>query len=517
MRKVLVRNSLMKLKGGVEMKGKVILVGAGPGDIGLLTLKGIEAIKQADVVIYDRLVGEEILKLIPKQAEIINAGKRSSDHKIPQCEINKILLEKALEGKNVLRLKGGDPFLFGRGGEELELLKEYSVDFEVIPGITSALAVPAYAGIPVTHRNFASSVHIVTGHRKNNEPADIDFKSCVLWGGTLVFLMSLSNIEYIADGLISNGMRKETLCAVIENGTRPKQRKIIASVSEISDLCKKENVKSPAVIVVGDVCSLSDDFDWFDNLPLKGKSVVVTRPEDRSGEISEMFRNLGAEVIEYPCVRTISLIDEALFDDISKKIKTYDVIVFTSPAGVKFVFEELFKRKMDGRFFFGKKIAVIGSATGDELKKYGLFYDFMPKVYNGKNLGKTLILQGEIGKVLLLRAREASNDIIDELKKGDIEFNDTAVYYTEYVNDKSFELEDKIINGEIDYVTFTSASTVKAFVSSIHRGYDKFTGVCIGEKTNDEAIKYGIRTIVSENAVIADMVSAVVSEVRGRE
>ncbi len=499
------------------MKGKVILMGAGPGDIGLLTLKGMEAIKQADVVIYDRLVGEEILKLIPKQAEIIDAGKRSSNHKIPQCEINKILLEKALEGKNVLRLKGGDPFLFGRGGEELELLKKHNVDFEVIPGITSALAVPAYAGIPVTHRDFASSVHIVTGHRKNNEPADINFKSCVLWGGTLVFLMGISNIEYIMSGLISNGMRKNTPCAVVENGTTPKQRKIIASISEISDLCEKEGIKSPAVIVVGEVCSLSGDFDWFNNRPLKGKRIVVTRPEDRKGNISERFRNLGAEVIEYPCIKTISLIDEELFEDISKKIKVYDVIVFTSPAGVKLVFDEFFKRKIDGRFFFGKKIAVIGSATGNELKRYGLFYDFMPKIYSGKNLGKTLVLQGKKIKVLLLRAREGSDDIINELKKGDIEFNDTAVYYTEYVNGRGFELENRIINGEVDYVTFTSVSTVKAFVSSVCGGYDKFKGVCIGEKTNMEAVKHGIRTIVSENAVIEDIVSAVVSEVGRHE
>jgi len=495
------------------MKGKVILAGAGPGDVELLTLKAVDAVKRADVVIYDRLVGEEILKLIPENAEKIDAGKQSSNHKIPQYEINKILVEKALSGKNVLRLKGGDPFLFGRGGEELELLCENDIDFEVIPGITSALAVPSYAGIPVTHREYSSSVHIIAGHRKNNKPVDIDFKSCVLWGGTVVFLMGVSNMEYIMAGLISNGMKKDMPCAVIERGTMPKQRKIISTVSEISDLCKKENIKSPAVTVVGEVCALSGDFDWFGKLPLKGKRIVVTRPKDRNGELSEKFRKFGAEVIEYPCIKTISLIDGKLFNDIKQKIKSYNLIVFTSPIGVKYVFDEFFKRKIDGRFFFGKKFAVIGSATGAELKKYGLFYDFMPENYNVKDLGRMIGKYSREKKVLLLRARDGSDDIINELESAGTEFNDTAVYYTSYVNNSGYELETKIINGEIDFITFTSVSTVKAFVSSVHKGYDKFTGVCIGEKTNNEAAKHGIKTIVSENAVINDMVSAVLSEV----
>ena len=253
------------------MKGKVTLIGAGPGDVGLLTLKGREALKHAEVVIYDRLVGDDVLKLIPKNAEKIDAGKESANHTIPQERINEILLEKALEGKNTIRLKGGDCFLFGRGGEELELLAKNDIDFEVIPGITSALAVPAYAGIPITHRDFVSSVHIITGHQKKNEPVKIDFDNCVSCKGTLVFLMGVSNMKLIMDGLMEHGMSKDMPSAVIEQGTRPRQRKVIATVGTIVDECKKQNIKSPAIIVVGEVCILSNQFDWFSKLPLKRK------------------------------------------------------------------------------------------------------------------------------------------------------------------------------------------------------------------------------------------------------
>ena len=496
------------------MKGKVILIGAGPGDFGLMTIKGFEMLKNADVVVYDRLVGEDILRFIPENAEKIDVGKKASEHKIPQYEINRILTEKALSGKNVVRLKGGDCFLFGRGGEEVEFLKNNDIDFEVVPGITSALAVPAYAGIPITHRDFASSVYIITGHKKDNEPLDINFENCVKCGGTLVFLMGVSNIKYITEGLISNGMKKDMPCGVIERGTLPNQRKIISTVSDIAEICENEKIESPAVIIIGKVCELGYDFDWFEKLPLKGKNIVVTRPKDRAEGISEKLKKLGAYVMEYPCIETISLIDDKLFYEILKKIELYDWIVFTSPSGVKFVFDSFFNKKIDGRIFYGKKIAVIGNATGDELKKYGMFYDAMPEIYDGKDLG---ILLGKITKgkkVLLLRAKDGSSELTYELEKTEVQFDDTAVYYTNYINNQDNMVKEKILKGDIDYITFTSSSTVKAFAISVNKGYDKFTGVCIGEKTNSEAIKHGINTIVSNGAVIDDMVSLIVSEVK---
>lgn len=496
------------------MRGKVTLVGAGPGDLGLLTIKGYEFIKSADVVIYDRLVGEDIINIIPESAEKIDVGKESSKHKVPQSNINKLLLEKALDGKNVVRLKGGDCFLFGRGGEELEFLKENSVEFEIVPGITSALAVPAYAGIPATHRDFVSSIHIITGHQKNNEALNINFKNCVECGGTLIFLMGVANIGNIMNGLISNGMKKDMPCGVIENGTKFNQKKFIATVGTIEEICKKENIKSPSIIIVGEVCKFSEHFDWFSKLPLKGKCIVVTRPKDRIDLLSKNLKNLGAEVIEYPCIETISVIEDSLIEDIVIKIKAYDIIVFTSPFGVKSVFEKLYDKKIDGRIFGNKKIAVIGGATGAELEKYGLFADIMPESYDGKSLGSLLGKKAKDKNVLLLRAKNGSDEIIEELKSAGIKFDDTAVYYTKCKNCFDDNIKRKIESGTVDFVTFTSKSTVEAFTSLVKTGYDKFIGVCIGEKTNNEALKYKIRTIISEKADINYMISAIVSEVK---
>ena len=250
------------------MAGMVTLVGAGPGDPGLLTVKGRQALEQAQVVVYDRLVGPEILALIPAQAEAIDVGKRASHHPVPQEQISRILLEKAQQGKRVVRLKGGDPFLFGRGGEELELLSEHHIPFQEVPGITSAIAAPAYAGIPVTHRDWASSLHIVTGHQRAGKELTIDFEALVRAGGTLVFLMGVSALEAICRGLLDAGMDPATPVAVVERGTTPEQRRVSAPLGQLSQAARQAAVESPAVIVVGGVCSLAEDFDWYDSLPL---------------------------------------------------------------------------------------------------------------------------------------------------------------------------------------------------------------------------------------------------------
>lgn len=496
------------------MAGKVTLIGAGPGDPGLMTIKGRELLEGAEVVVYDRLVSKDILKLIPTSAEKIDAGKESSNHKIPQEEINKILLNKALEGKNVVRLKGGDSFLFGRGGEELELLYENKIDFQVVPGITSALAVPTYGGIPVTHRDFASSVHIITGHQKKNESLKIDFKSCVNCGGTLVFLMGVANLDAIMKGLIENGMSSNMPCAVIEQGTTASQRKIVATISTITELAAKNNIKSPSIIIVGQVCSLSDKFDWFDNLPLKGKKIVVTRPKERAGSLCHKLKSLGADVIEYPCIETISLMDNDLTKKVVEKINEHNIIAFTSPSGVKIFFEALKKIGKDLRVFGNKKIAVIGSATGEEIEKYGIIPDFLPLTYDGKNLGKLIAENANNEKVLLLRAREGSREITDELKASNICYEDMAIYYTDYIGDTASEYYENIKNGAVDFVTFTSASTVKAFNKLFNSKEYYFTALCIGEKTGKEAEALGIKTIVSPEATIDSMVETLAMEVK---
>lgn len=497
----------------MTMKGKVTLIGAGPGDVGLITIKGYEALKKAEVVVYDRLVGEDVLKLIPENAEKIDAGKESSNHTIPQGRINEILLEKAMEGKNTIRLKGGDCFLFGRGGEELELLEKNNIQFEVIPGITSALSVPAYAGIPVTHRDFVSSVHIITGHQKKNEPVRIDFENCVKCKGTLVFLMGVSNMKLIMDGLMEHGMREDMPCGVIEQGTRPQQRKVIATVSTIALECKKENIKSPAIIIVGEVCSLSNQFDWFSRLPLKGKEIVVTRPKERQGVLSDKLKALGAHVIQCPCIETNSIMDDSLLNNIFQKIEKYKWLVFTSPAGVKSVMEFMKNKRLDGRRFAGVKIAVIGQATGEELEKYGLYPDLMAKEYNGRKLGELLASTADKSdKVLLLRATKGAPEVLEELSKAGIEYEDLPVYETVYKVDKeqAEAIKTQVNEGNADYITFTSASTVEAFVSALDCDKDKFTAVCIGEKTMKTAQKYGMNTIMSSSATIDDLIQCMV-------
>ena len=265
------------------MPGKVTLVGAGPGDPGLLTRKGLEALQKAEVVVYDRLVGPAILAMMPETAEQINVGKEASHHLVPQDQINQILLDKALEGKNVVRLKGGDPFLFGRGGEELELLAEHGIPFEEVPGITSAIAAPAYGGIPVTHRDYCSSVHIITGHQRAGKPLTIDFEALVRTKGTLVFLMGVTAMPAIVEGLLSAGMDGETPAAMVESGTTPAQRRCDATLRTLPERAVEMGIHSPAIIIVGKVCALSEKFCWFDKLPLKGQRVLVTRPRERAG------------------------------------------------------------------------------------------------------------------------------------------------------------------------------------------------------------------------------------------
>lgn len=491
------------------MKGKVTLVGAGPGDLGLLTLKGREALENAQVVVYDRLVGSDILSLIPKEAEKINAGKKCSEHLIPQKEINSILVEKAKEGKNVVRLKGGDCFVFGRGGEELIELRENGIEFEVVPGITSALAVPAYAGIPVTHRDFVSSVHIITGHLKENNDLTVDFDSLVKLKGTLIFLMGLKNIDFIVNGLISAGMSENILCAVIQNGTRNTQKTVLSPLNEISQRVKEEKIESPAIIAVGEVCSLKNKLDWFERLPLKGCKIIVTRPEDRISTLSERLKKLGAEVIENPCIKIKSSIGSKIsFAEIKDKIKLSNWIVFTSPSGVDVFFRELKKAKLDARLFGDKKLAVIGSGTAKALSEYNLRYDLMPEEYYTHKLAYALCekcIKGE--KICILRAEAGSEELTDILAKNDIKFYDIGIYETIYENEDKNNLVNMINNGEIDFVTFTSKSTADAF-AEITKGADrnKIKAVCIGEKTKKAAEEKGYRCYISNETTIASII-----------
>ena len=490
--------------------GSVILVGAGPGDPGLLTQKGRQAIENAQVVVYDRLVSPAILSLIPKDAEKINVGKESSNHLVPQEEINRILLRKAQEDKRVVRLKGGDPFLFGRGGEELELLEAAGIPFQVVPGVTSALSVPAYAGIPVTHREFCSSVHIITGHARAGAELSIDFDALKRTGGTLVFLMGVTSLPKICKGLLDAGMAPDIPAAVIEKGTCPGQRKLISTLEKLPSEAEKAGVKSPAIIVVGKVCSLSNRFDWFDCLSLKGKTVVVTRPEDRSGTLTQRLRELGAEVVDYPCIRTVAREENPELEEAIGNLSRYRCLVFTSPAGPEIFFRRLRAAGRDARALSGLTLAAIGPKTAKALEKHGVTADLVPETYDSDHLAKAL--EAVEGPVLLCRASRGSAALPEMLESKGIPFADVPIYDTVYTAPDPQKVDALL--GEKLLVTFTSASTVRGFVESLPgRDLKNVIGCCIGKQTEAEAKKYGLTTVVSQEATMESLMKTI-KEVR---
>lgn len=494
------------------MTGKVTLVGAGPGGRELLTLAGAAAIEKADAVVFDRLVNEDILGLIPETAVRVNVGKENNHHPVPQDQINEILVRLAKEGKNVVRLKGGDCYLFGRGGEECEYLLENGVPFQVIPGVTSALAAPAFAGIPVTHRDFCSSVHIITAHARAGKPLQIDFDSLVKEGGTLVFLMGLTALEQVMAGLLAAHIAPDMPAAVIENGTRGNQRKVVATVSDLAPQVRAAGLKSPALIIVGKVCTLSDRLDWFTPLPLHGKTVVVTRPRERAGTLAARLREQGANVIEAPCIQTVERENvQPLADALRQK---HDWAVFTSPAGVHAAVHALAKLGRDLRALYGMKLAAIGRGTADALAGYGLTADLIPAQYDGEHLADALLEalpQG--GAALLLRAAAGGQILPEKLKAAGVYVTDVPLYDTEYSCAKADELRAMLEQGAADIVTFTSMSTVEGFVQAVGAAdYTGFTALCIGEQTAQAARRYNMNVKIAENATIDAMIACLLEE-----
>lgn len=479
----------------MKKKGKVWLVGAGPSDVGLFTLKGKEVLEGAETVVYDKLVGEAILKFIPKCAKKVYVGKVSGNHSVPQEEINNILLREALDGKKVVRLKGGDPFLFGRGGEELELLAENSIEFEIVPGITSAISVPAYAGIPVTHRDFTSSLHIITGHTKK-DGSSIDYASLVNLNATLVFLMGVKELSTICTSLIKAKLDKNTPAAIIESGTTSKQRKVVSTVEHLPRRASEENIGTPSVIVIGEVASLSNKFSWIEKRPLNSVKVLVTRPETKASRLTKKLYNEGAEVVEIPTIETKPI--ESNLVKCIENLNEYQWIILTSPTGVEEFFKALIKNSIDIRKLLGVKFAAVGSATKKAIGNKGIIVDFIPSKYNGETLAKELIPHIN-GKVLIPRAKMGSNLLAKLLQESNVEYNDIPIYET---NILSQEINPK----DFDYIAFTSASTVKGFVNSVKGDYSGISAICIGHETESEAKKYFNKTYVSKVATLDSMV-----------
>lgn len=494
------------------MAGKVWLVGAGPSDGGLLTIKGRAVLEQAEVVVFDALVGPEILAWIPPQAEKINVGKRAGHHLKSQEEINRILLEKALEGRRVVRLKGGDPFLFGRGGEELELLTEHGVAYEVVPGVTSAVAVPAYCGIPVTHRDFCSSVHIITGHKRQGKPLELPFRALAETGGTLVFLMGLTALPEICQGLLEAGLPPETPAAVLEKGTTAEQRTLVAELETLPRRAAEAGMQTPAIIVVGDVCACGKKFAWREKLPLFGCRVVVTRPRERAGTLASRLRTLGAEVLEVPAIQTVAWKEVPGWEAFLAQMEEPSWLAFTSGRGVELFLEKLRTSGRDIRSLHQARIAAIGPGTEAELRKYGLFADLVPQVFDGQHLGAALAPRlGPGDRVWLPRAKQGSLELLEELKKAPgAVVRELPLYDTVYQPAGALDLKLEFQKHPETLAVFTSASTVRGFAAAAE-GLDltAVQAACIGPQTGAAAQALGMQVHTAERATIDSLIQLV--------
>ena len=500
------------------MAGMVYLVGAGPGDYRLISMKAVDCLKMADVVVYDRLADDRILRWAPEDAEYIYVGKASSNHTMKQEDINQLLVDKAKEGKCVVRLKGGDPFVFGRGGEEGLLLRENNLPFEIVPGITSAISVPAYAGIPVTHRAVATSFAVVTGHEDPTKgKSNMRWEHLATGVDTLVFLMGVANLPHITSKLIENGRSADTPAAIIRWGTKPEQRTLITTVGKAAEDVAKNGIKPPAIFIVGEVVKLRDSLQWFDNLsqrPLFGKRILVTRARNQASKLTAKLENLGAEVIEAPAIEITDPSDlyEAL-DKAIDHVQDYHWLIFTSANGVEYFFNRLYQAGKDVRALGYAKIAAIGSATAEKLKQYGIVADVIPQEYRAE--GVIEAMKGKLpphAKILLPRAEEAREILPEKLREMGAEVEVAPAYRTVCGDVDSEALVSELVNGEIDVVTFTSSSTVKNLVNIIG-SVDFLKDVktaCIGPVTADTAKSLGIEPdIIAKEYTIDGLVEAI--------
>ncbi len=497
-------------------QGKVYLVGAGPGDVGLFTLKGAALLAQADVVVYDSLVGSGVLAMVPADVRRIYVGKRAGHHTLPQEEINQVLLAEAKKGYQVVRLKGGDPFLFGRGGEELELLEKEGIPYEVVPGVTSPLAVPAYNGIPVTHRDYCSSLHIITGHKKAGETYTIDFEALVRTKGTLVFLMGVTALGDICQGLLQGGIDPAMPAAILQQGTTARQKRIVATVSTLEEEVRRQGIVPPAIIVVGKVCALAEKFGWYEKLPLAGWRVLLTRPRELLSETAKKLRQKGAEVLEFPAICPTPLENQEKLHRALEEISTYQWLVFTSPTGVKVFLEEMKRIRQDLRSLWGVKLAAIGKGTLRELEKAGLFVDLVPEIYDGEHLGKALAAVCKKGdRVLIPRAKEGNQDLPRLLQEAGAQVADVSTYETLYTSGGIVDEMAEFAAGNIDCAVFTSASTVRGFIKGTPGlDYTKVRAACIGRQTKAAADAAGMETYMAKEATMDSLVELIM-EMKG--
>ncbi len=493
--------------------GTVYLVGGGPGDPGLITLKGVECLRKADVVVYDALSDERLVSHAPETAERIYVGKKAGQHTLPQDEINRLLAKKAKEGKTVVRLKGGDPFVFGRGGEEADVLKQEGVPYEIVPGITSAISVPAYAGIPVTHRGVASSFAVITGHEDPAKAVSaIDWEHLGKGVDTLVFLMGMANIAAICGELVKHGKPADTPVAVIREGTGPRQRTVTGTLTSIVERVREAKLSAPAIIIVGDVVGLREKLQWFDNRPLFGKRVLVTRARQQASALSKLLVEKGAEAVELPAIAITPAADGAVTGAVAG-LGNYDWVLFTSVNGVASVFDELARQGRDSRAFGGLSMGAIGPATAAALAERGIAADLVPETFTTEGVIAALQERDIAGKHFLLpRADIADARLAAAIRQHGGAVTEVAAYRTTPDTERIAEAGDLLRDGQIDAVTFTSSSTVTNLVKALDGNVDALDGVVvasIGPKTTETALGAGLNvTVTADEATIPGLVKA---------
>jgi uroporphyrinogen III methyltransferase / synthase len=485
--------------GDKKSKGKCFLVGAGPGDLGLVTLRAKECIEQADVIVYDHLSNPEMLKWAPESAEIIYAGKKADAHTLTQDEINALLVERTQAGKQVVRLKGGDPFVFGRGGEEAQALAAAQLAFVVVPGITSAIAGPAYAGIPVTHRGKNSHVTFFTGHEDPEKSGtSIDFAALAQLGGTQVMLMGVERIEAIVREMLANGMRGDLPVALIRWATTGRQKTLVGRLENIAELVAEKEFAAPAVAVFGDVVTLRDQLNWFEDRPLSGKRIVVTRSRAQASVLSEQLRALGADVIELPTIRIEPPSDLRAFAELVQDAHAYDWIIFTSPNGVTAFFDLFYKLYDDAREIGGARIATIGPGTAQRIKDFHLKVDLQPEEFVAESIVREFRKQGGVEnlRILLARAEKARDLLPKELSALGAIVDEGFAYRTVPETRDDSGARRRLLEEGADLITFTSSSTVENFLALGLPWPEKMRVASIGPITSQTAREHGLEVAV---------------------
>jgi len=502
----------------MSKNGKVFLVGAGPGDPGLITVRGRQLIAEADVLVYDYLASETFLRFAPPDAERIYVGKQAGRHTLPQEKINQLIVEKAQQGKNVVRLKGGDPFVFGRGGEEAVELAKAGIEFEIVPGVTAGVAAPAYAGIPVTHRDYAGDFALITGHEDASRTGEthIDWQALGKWKGTLAFYMGVKNLPVICNTLQKYGMAPDTPAALIAWGTTPRQRTLTATLAALPERAQQQNFRPPAIILIGRVVILRAQLNWFESRPLVGQRIIVTRARAQAGELTEKLTQLGAKVIECPTIRIEPPEDVAPLQKAIQDLPKYDWLILTSVNGVEAFFNHLRAAGYDARRLAGVKVCAIGPATAKKLMNFGIRPDLVPHRFVAESILEAFTSRDNIEnqRILLARADISRKELhVGLLDMGAVV--DEVVAYRTVRDELGKEQAVEAIKGdEVDWVTFTSSSTVRNFLEII--GLEKLEGkklkiASIGPITSTTIEESGLKVDVeAKEYTIPGLVEAMV-------